>query len=99
MAPRRSSRVLTAAFLGIAVLLLASSLRADAFVPTPALRRAAAPAALAAGILAPSLAVAPAMAGEPPSVGEHWYWNLGFGSLHGETASTGTGTWALAACT
>jgi len=30
---------------------------------------------------------APALAGEPPSVGEHWYWNLGFGSLHEETAS------------
>ena len=29
----------------------------------------------------------PALAGEPPSVGIHWYWDLGVGTLHGETAS------------
>merc|ERR1712007_353027 len=41
-----------------------------------------------AALLAPVIVgEAPAVAGEPPSVGEHWYWDLGIGSLHGETAS------------
>ncbi|CAE8630642.1 unnamed protein product [Polarella glacialis] len=43
-------------------------------------------AAVAAGMMAAAPAM-PALAGEPPSVGEHWYWNLGIGQLHGETAS------------
>eukprot|EP00931_Biecheleriopsis_adriatica_P003724 TRINITY_DN105499_c0_g1_i1.p2 TRINITY_DN105499_c0_g1~~TRINITY_DN105499_c0_g1_i1.p2 ORF type:complete len:123 (+),score=27.33 TRINITY_DN105499_c0_g1_i1:46-369(+) len=43
--------------------------------------------AAAGGIAAATAATAPALAGEPPSVGEHWYWDLGIGSLHGETAS------------
>mmetsp|Transcript_20797 Transcript_20797/g.67447 ORF Transcript_20797/g.67447 Transcript_20797/m.67447 type:complete len:103 (+) Transcript_20797:93-401(+) len=49
--------------------------------PTP---RGIAAAATAAGVL---VAAPPAFAGEPPSVGEHWYWDVGIGSLHGETAS------------
>ncbi|CAE8617084.1 unnamed protein product, partial [Polarella glacialis] len=48
------------------------------------LRGATLAAATIAGAMVP---VAPALAGEPPSVGEHWYWNLGIGQLHGETAS------------
>merc|ERR1740129_182837 len=70
-------------------LLLALRGATDAFLPSSPARSPAAGSlqAAAAGLLAPSLAAAPAMAGEPPSVGEHWYWNLGIGSLHGETAS------------
>eukprot|EP00441_Pelagodinium_beii_P047263 CAMPEP_0197619948 /NCGR_PEP_ID=MMETSP1338-20131121/887_1 /TAXON_ID=43686 ORGANISM="Pelagodinium beii, Strain RCC1491" /NCGR_SAMPLE_ID=MMETSP1338 /ASSEMBLY_ACC=CAM_ASM_000754 /LENGTH=100 /DNA_ID=CAMNT_0043189007 /DNA_START=50 /DNA_END=352 /DNA_ORIENTATION=+ len=48
------------------------------------LRAASVASAAAVAALAP---VAPALAGEPPSVGAHWYWDLGIGSLHGETAS------------
>lgn len=40
-------------------------------------------AAAATAALAPA---APALAGEPPSVGIHWYWDLGIGNLHGEVA-------------
>ncbi|CAE8674038.1 unnamed protein product, partial [Polarella glacialis] len=52
--------------------------------PQATFRGTAAVSAVAAGAL---LAPVPAFAGEPPSVGEHWYWNLGIGQLHGETAS------------
>ena len=42
----------------------------------------------ASGTAAAAAAVPlPALAGEPPSVGIHWYWDLGIGTLHGETAS------------
>merc|ERR1719410_710441 len=75
-------------------LVLTTQIRAGAFVPEPQVARpsvGAAPAssqAASAALLAPMFAgEMPAVAGEPPSVGEHWYWNLGFGSLHGETAS------------
>mmetsp|Transcript_1763 Transcript_1763/g.5555 ORF Transcript_1763/g.5555 Transcript_1763/m.5555 type:complete len:122 (+) Transcript_1763:70-435(+) len=91
---RRASRALVAAALGLC-LLLAAWIGAAAFVPAPGPARAAgaaaprAPlAAVAAGLAMPAAVGAPpALAGEPPSVGEHWYWDLGFGSLHGETAS------------
>eukprot|EP00929_Paragymnodinium_shiwhaense_P060525 TRINITY_DN3021_c0_g2_i1.p2 TRINITY_DN3021_c0_g2~~TRINITY_DN3021_c0_g2_i1.p2 ORF type:complete len:114 (+),score=32.61 TRINITY_DN3021_c0_g2_i1:86-427(+) len=85
---QRSASVLLPLTIG-AVLLFALS--SQSFVQPPAgesqgnLR---AVAATAGGLAVPaSLAAAPAFAGEPPSVGEHWYWDLGFGSLHGETAS------------
>eukprot|EP00930_Biecheleria_cincta_P034224 TRINITY_DN2366_c0_g1_i1.p1 TRINITY_DN2366_c0_g1~~TRINITY_DN2366_c0_g1_i1.p1 ORF type:complete len:108 (-),score=26.75 TRINITY_DN2366_c0_g1_i1:73-363(-) len=57
--------------------------------PGQAPTRATAAAAAAAAVAGLSAAVPslPALAGEPPSVGAHWYWNLGIGSLHGETAS------------
>eukprot|EP00448_Togula_jolla_P004686 CAMPEP_0170597102 /NCGR_PEP_ID=MMETSP0224-20130122/15521_1 /TAXON_ID=285029 /ORGANISM="Togula jolla, Strain CCCM 725" /LENGTH=109 /DNA_ID=CAMNT_0010921537 /DNA_START=60 /DNA_END=389 /DNA_ORIENTATION=- len=84
MASRRTSGVLTAAVLGSA-LLLGAWLVAPGFVSQPQSRLAV---ATAAGVAAPAvLGVMPALAGEPPSVGEHWYWDIGFGTLHGETAS------------
>ncbi|CAK0813913.1 unnamed protein product, partial [Prorocentrum cordatum] len=44
--------------------------------------------AVALGLAAPTfMGATAAVAGEPPSVGDHWYWDLGVGSLHGETAS------------
>mmetsp|Transcript_38302 Transcript_38302/g.77103 ORF Transcript_38302/g.77103 Transcript_38302/m.77103 type:complete len:120 (-) Transcript_38302:124-483(-) len=93
MAALRSSRALVSAVFGAAVL-VAMRLSTSAFVPPPAAARTPTlgglqvPAAAAAGLLAPALVGAPpAVAGEPPSVGDHWYWDLGFGSLHGETAS------------
>jgi len=87
----RSSRALVASVLG-AALLAAAWIGSAAFVPAPTPARGAqigaAPTAALLGFLAPTVAgVLPAAAGEPPSVGEHWYWDLGFGSLHGETAS------------
>merc|ERR1711972_1091958 len=55
--------------------------------------------AAATGLLSAALlAEPPAIAGEPPSVGEHWYWNLGIGSLHGETASIILLVFALLVC-
>mmetsp|Transcript_64117 Transcript_64117/g.128717 ORF Transcript_64117/g.128717 Transcript_64117/m.128717 type:complete len:113 (-) Transcript_64117:185-523(-) len=86
MALRPASRVLVTAVLAAAfvVLFRASS---DAFVPAPPSARPTAAVGVASGIFAASLAAPPAFAGEPPSVGDHWYWDLGIGSLHGETAS------------
>mmetsp|Transcript_1761 Transcript_1761/g.5547 ORF Transcript_1761/g.5547 Transcript_1761/m.5547 type:complete len:120 (+) Transcript_1761:81-440(+) len=93
MAAPRASRALVVAVLAIASL-AAAWIGGVAFLPAPAPTRTAAaaelrsPLAMAAGLIVPAAAgVLPAVAGEPPSVGEHWYWNLGFGSLHGETAS------------
>mmetsp|Transcript_3969 Transcript_3969/g.8043 ORF Transcript_3969/g.8043 Transcript_3969/m.8043 type:complete len:111 (-) Transcript_3969:81-413(-) len=84
MAAPRASRALVAAVLALS--LTAAWISTAAFVPGAAPPRST--AAGLAGLAAPALAgVAPALAGEPPSVGEHWYWNLGIGSLHGETAS------------
>eukprot|EP00448_Togula_jolla_P003867 CAMPEP_0170596276 /NCGR_PEP_ID=MMETSP0224-20130122/15022_1 /TAXON_ID=285029 /ORGANISM="Togula jolla, Strain CCCM 725" /LENGTH=106 /DNA_ID=CAMNT_0010920539 /DNA_START=59 /DNA_END=379 /DNA_ORIENTATION=- len=81
MASRRTS-ALTVAVLGSA-LLLGTWLFAPGFVSQPQ-RLAVATAGAAAPAV---LGVLPALAGEPPSVGEHWYWDIGFGTLHGETAS------------
>ena len=39
----------------------------------------------------------PVAAGEPPSVGIHWYWDLGIGTIHGETASIII--WVFLVCT
>eukprot|EP00929_Paragymnodinium_shiwhaense_P117848 TRINITY_DN8920_c0_g1_i1.p1 TRINITY_DN8920_c0_g1~~TRINITY_DN8920_c0_g1_i1.p1 ORF type:complete len:112 (+),score=30.52 TRINITY_DN8920_c0_g1_i1:82-417(+) len=83
---RRSGALLPLA-IGAALLVLFAS---QTFVQMPAgekqnnLRGVA---ATAGAIAVPAGMTAPAFAGEPPSVGEHWYWDLGFGSLHGETAS------------
>ncbi|CAE7236668.1 Tsnaxip1 [Symbiodinium natans] len=54
----------------------------SAFLSAPS-QRTGLGAAAAAAALAPA---APALAGEPPSVGIHWYWDLGIGTLHGEVA-------------
>mmetsp|Transcript_79330 Transcript_79330/g.224369 ORF Transcript_79330/g.224369 Transcript_79330/m.224369 type:complete len:114 (-) Transcript_79330:115-456(-) len=87
MAARRAPRA-TAVFVLAAALLVSAWVASSAFVPQPAPRAAVrGPAGVSAGLLASAAAAAPALAGEPPSVGEHWYWDLGFGSLHGETAS------------
>merc|ERR1719468_184419 len=78
MAPRRSSSVL-ASVVAITALIffLGTQSRAGAFVPSPQVPRPAVDAALAtsqvasAALLAPMFVVeAPAVAGEPPSVGE-----------------------------
>eukprot|EP00414_Alexandrium_minutum_P005602 CAMPEP_0113821004 /NCGR_PEP_ID=MMETSP0328-20130328/1521_1 /TAXON_ID=39455 /ORGANISM="Alexandrium minutum" /LENGTH=111 /DNA_ID=CAMNT_0000788935 /DNA_START=106 /DNA_END=441 /DNA_ORIENTATION=- /assembly_acc=CAM_ASM_000350 len=85
MALRPASRILTTAVLATALVLLFGA-NGSAFVPSSG--RPAAALGVSSGFLAASLAAAPpAFAGEPPSVGDHWYWDLGFGSLHGETAS------------
>eukprot|EP00444_Apocalathium_aciculiferum_P025324 CAMPEP_0183429724 /NCGR_PEP_ID=MMETSP0370-20130417/49063_1 /TAXON_ID=268820 /ORGANISM="Peridinium aciculiferum, Strain PAER-2" /LENGTH=106 /DNA_ID=CAMNT_0025614845 /DNA_START=76 /DNA_END=396 /DNA_ORIENTATION=- len=81
---------MTRSRLPAAVLLLlgaAALIGSTAFLPQPgsAVGRAASLAAPAALALAAS--PLPALAGGPPSVGDHWYWDLGIGSLHGETAS------------
>eukprot|EP00931_Biecheleriopsis_adriatica_P057513 TRINITY_DN3412_c0_g1_i13.p1 TRINITY_DN3412_c0_g1~~TRINITY_DN3412_c0_g1_i13.p1 ORF type:complete len:109 (-),score=25.32 TRINITY_DN3412_c0_g1_i13:289-615(-) len=83
MTSRRASPLLSCVALAAALCFMAYW--APAFLPAPgeAPSRTAAVAA-AAGVVASPL---PAFAGEPPSVGEHWYWDLGIGSLHGETAS------------
>ena len=57
-----------------------------AWVPAFISSKAQVPTAVAAAAAA-AAAPLPALAGEPPSVGIHWYWDLGVGTLHGETAS------------
>mmetsp|Transcript_4016 Transcript_4016/g.9639 ORF Transcript_4016/g.9639 Transcript_4016/m.9639 type:complete len:103 (+) Transcript_4016:57-365(+) len=69
--------------LSLAVLAL---LALCAWMPSFASGKAPQNAALAAAAAA-AAAPLPALAGEPPSVGIHWYWDLGIGTLHGETAS------------
>eukprot|EP00933_Yihiella_yeosuensis_P011674 TRINITY_DN1191_c0_g1_i2.p1 TRINITY_DN1191_c0_g1~~TRINITY_DN1191_c0_g1_i2.p1 ORF type:complete len:107 (+),score=25.31 TRINITY_DN1191_c0_g1_i2:86-406(+) len=76
------SPLLASALIAVCLLYIVPS----AFV-TPSqqqLRGAAVGTVAAVGALAPAF---PALAGEPPSVGAHWYWDLGIGTLHGETAS------------
>merc|ERR1719213_539783 len=81
MASTRRSRALGAVFL-VAALWVVSG---PAFIPAQPPREMA-PAA--AGTLAASFVASPAFAGGPPSVGEHWYWNLPFGAnLHGDVVS------------
>merc|ERR1712129_553891 len=95
MAPRRSSSVVASLVAIVAsVLVLTTQTGAGAFLPVPQVARPSFDAAPASSqvasiaLLAPMfVGEAPAVAGEPPSVGDHWYWNLGIGSLHGETAS------------
>mmetsp|Transcript_39793 Transcript_39793/g.105528 ORF Transcript_39793/g.105528 Transcript_39793/m.105528 type:complete len:112 (-) Transcript_39793:174-509(-) len=83
-AARRASCLLSAALLSAGFLLALQS--SMAFVPAPA--RSTGAEAVALGLAAPTfMGATAAVAGEPPSVGDHWYWDLGFGSLHGETAS------------
>eukprot|EP00929_Paragymnodinium_shiwhaense_P060524 TRINITY_DN3021_c0_g1_i2.p2 TRINITY_DN3021_c0_g1~~TRINITY_DN3021_c0_g1_i2.p2 ORF type:complete len:113 (+),score=34.02 TRINITY_DN3021_c0_g1_i2:74-412(+) len=83
---RNASVALTAAVLGFALLAAFSCCPSLDFVQPS--RSTSTAAAIAAGVAAPAVVGSlPAFAGEPPSVGEHWYWDLGFGSLHGETAS------------
>ena len=79
MAARRAPQLLS--FAVLAALFVWNT----AFLPveTPAPKQAAAAAAAATLSVAPL----PALAGEPPSVGIHWYWDLGIGTIHGETAS------------
>lgn len=84
MAARRSSGVLTICLLVVA---LATMLGGVSFLQPPAKQTLQASAATLMAQTALVAGPAPALAGEPPSVGDHWYWNLGFGSLHGETAS------------
>ena len=57
-----------------------------AWVPAFISSKAQVPTAVAAAAAAAAVPL-PALAGEPPSVGIHWYWDLGIGTLHGETAS------------
>merc|ERR1719145_306022 len=76
-APRRASRLLRLALASAGSLMTLQM----AFVMAPA--RGAAAEAGALGLAAPTfLGASSAVAGEPLSVGDHWYWNLG-----GETAS------------
>merc|ERR1712061_430923 len=72
-----------AAFLTLGTAFLPGVPGASSATARPLQLQAAAGGLLSAALLAEP----PALAGEPPSVGEHWYWNLGIGSLHGETAS------------
>lgn len=72
---RSGSQLLSVALLGL--------LAICAWLPTFISSKAQVPTAVAAAAAAPL----PALAGEPPSVGIHWYWDLGIGTLHGETAS------------
>mmetsp|Transcript_25239 Transcript_25239/g.69402 ORF Transcript_25239/g.69402 Transcript_25239/m.69402 type:complete len:113 (-) Transcript_25239:79-417(-) len=86
MTTRSGSRVLATIFLGLALFTAMRS--GSAFAPSSLGARPLPTATVVSGLLVPVVAgVSPASAGEPPSVGEHWYWDLGFGSLHGETAS------------
>eukprot|EP00401_Gymnodinium_catenatum_P010965 CAMPEP_0117500008 /NCGR_PEP_ID=MMETSP0784-20121206/22546_1 /TAXON_ID=39447 /ORGANISM="" /LENGTH=110 /DNA_ID=CAMNT_0005295187 /DNA_START=95 /DNA_END=427 /DNA_ORIENTATION=+ len=82
-AARRRSSVLLAA----ALLVAAAGLMSSVTFLQPSSPRGAPSAAAAVGAAPVLSAALPAVAGEPPSVGEHWYWDLGIGSLHGETAS------------
>eukprot|EP00929_Paragymnodinium_shiwhaense_P060534 TRINITY_DN3021_c0_g5_i1.p1 TRINITY_DN3021_c0_g5~~TRINITY_DN3021_c0_g5_i1.p1 ORF type:complete len:112 (+),score=37.53 TRINITY_DN3021_c0_g5_i1:82-417(+) len=85
MARRAGSIVLPAVLLGMALFALMAG---KSFVqPSDSQANLRATAAMTAGIAGSAAGSLPAFAGEPPSVGEHWYWDLGFGSLHGETAS------------
>ena len=88
MAGRRAPQLLSFAVLA------AFFVWATAFLPvqTPTPKQAAVVAA-AAAVAAPL----PAVAGEPPSVGIHWYWDLGFGTIHGETATLII--WVFLVCT
>ena len=72
----------SASSLSVALACAALLFGASCFVAPPStnLRATAVAGAVA-------LAPLPALAGGPPSVGDHWYWDLGFGSLHGETAT------------
>ncbi|CAK9108848.1 unnamed protein product [Durusdinium trenchii] len=65
---------------------LLSLLALCAWVPAFISSKVQVPAAAAAAAAAAAVPL-PALAGEPPSVGIHWYWDLGIGTLHGETAS------------
>ncbi|CAE8635409.1 unnamed protein product [Polarella glacialis] len=82
MVSSTGSRLLSLAMMATAAMLC----WAPAFLPQPGQAQGRAAALMAAGAMAAAPAL-PAFAGEPPSVGEHWYWNLGVGQLHGETAS------------
>merc|ERR1719384_1434769 len=84
MAARRSCGVLAICLLVVA---LATLLGGMNFLQPPATQTPRASAATFMAQTALVAGAAPALAGEPPSVGDHWYWTLGFGSLHGETAS------------
>lgn len=72
------SPLLAVSLIACSLLLLCPS----AFLSAPS-QRVGLGAAAATAALAPA---APAFAGEPPSVGIHWYWDLGIGNLHGEVA-------------
>jgi len=84
MAMRSQSKALCCVFLGAAAL-LAVQLTAPAFIPQT--RTIPAQAVAALGVAPAVVGSMPAFAGGPPSVGDHWIWNLGVGTLHGETAS------------
>eukprot|EP00434_Breviolum_minutum_P019522 symbB.v1.2.017220.t1/scaffold1333.1/size124786/6 len=75
---RSGSQLLSAALLAL--------LAICAWVPAFISSKAQVPTAVAAAAAAAAVPL-PALAGEPPSVGIHWYWDLGIGTLHGETAS------------
>eukprot|EP00929_Paragymnodinium_shiwhaense_P060535 TRINITY_DN3021_c0_g6_i1.p2 TRINITY_DN3021_c0_g6~~TRINITY_DN3021_c0_g6_i1.p2 ORF type:complete len:115 (+),score=31.36 TRINITY_DN3021_c0_g6_i1:144-488(+) len=88
MANRAGSCLLPAIVLGMAVFAFLSSSSTTSFVqPSSSQANLRATAALTAGFTGSVAGGLPAFAGEPPSVGEHWYWNVGVGTLHGETAS------------
>eukprot|EP00403_Amphidinium_massartii_P023909 CAMPEP_0178400156 /NCGR_PEP_ID=MMETSP0689_2-20121128/15645_1 /TAXON_ID=160604 /ORGANISM="Amphidinium massartii, Strain CS-259" /LENGTH=152 /DNA_ID=CAMNT_0020020945 /DNA_START=58 /DNA_END=514 /DNA_ORIENTATION=+ len=74
--------------LGLAVFGMVWSLSGSAFVARPSSlpqQGLATATGVASGAL---VAQAPAFAGEPPSVGEHWYWDLPGGfNVHGEVVS------------
>eukprot|EP00403_Amphidinium_massartii_P022523 CAMPEP_0178401456 /NCGR_PEP_ID=MMETSP0689_2-20121128/16311_1 /TAXON_ID=160604 /ORGANISM="Amphidinium massartii, Strain CS-259" /LENGTH=112 /DNA_ID=CAMNT_0020022277 /DNA_START=87 /DNA_END=425 /DNA_ORIENTATION=+ len=84
----RSSQSLRAAVLGCVVFGLVWALSCPAFVARPSSlpqQGLATATGAAVGALASQ---APAFAGEPPSVGEHWYWDLPGGfNIHGEVVS------------
>eukprot|EP00929_Paragymnodinium_shiwhaense_P060531 TRINITY_DN3021_c0_g3_i1.p1 TRINITY_DN3021_c0_g3~~TRINITY_DN3021_c0_g3_i1.p1 ORF type:complete len:115 (+),score=19.81 TRINITY_DN3021_c0_g3_i1:73-417(+) len=88
MAPRAASSLLSIAVLGMTLLALLCSSPTPSFVQPPSAQtNLRATAAMSVGIAGSAAGGLPAFAGEPPSVGEHWYWNVGVGTLHGETAS------------
>mmetsp|Transcript_37508 Transcript_37508/g.88134 ORF Transcript_37508/g.88134 Transcript_37508/m.88134 type:complete len:105 (+) Transcript_37508:67-381(+) len=86
---RRAPQLLTFGLLAALFVWNTAFLQVEA--PTP---KQAVPVAAAAALSAAPL---PALAGEPPSVGIHWYWDLGIGTIHGETASIII--WVFLVCT
>eukprot|EP00929_Paragymnodinium_shiwhaense_P112889 TRINITY_DN81150_c0_g1_i1.p1 TRINITY_DN81150_c0_g1~~TRINITY_DN81150_c0_g1_i1.p1 ORF type:complete len:114 (-),score=23.40 TRINITY_DN81150_c0_g1_i1:304-645(-) len=85
---RSAGSVLSMVLLGTALLAFFCGSSASSFVqPSDSQANLRASAALTAGVAGSAAGSLPAFAGEPPSVGEHWYWNVGVGTLHGETAS------------
>ncbi|CAE7703799.1 WRAP73 [Symbiodinium sp. CCMP2592] len=86
---RRAPQLLTIGLLAALFVWNTAFLQVEA--PTP---KQAVPVAAAAALSAAPL---PALAGEPPSVGIHWYWDLGIGTIHGETASIII--WVFLVCT